>query len=173
MKTKIFLLLISGIIITYLFYNQFEKKNTNSVPINLNKNHICDNDSMIIIDYKGPKAQILWKDNRRSFYCEVREAFYETTNEIKKRNIKAFYVQDFSNIEWDSYIDKWDNAEKMYYVIDSAMDGAMGLTYVPFSDIIAAKNFYEEYGGKLLHYKDINKDTINNSNMLLKDRIIF
>ena len=128
MKIKLTIALLLLIGVTYYYVNQTKSNNEMVVPINLNKNHICANDSMIIIDYKGPKAQIIWKDNTRSFYCEVREAFYESTDKIKSRNIKSFYVQDFSNLEWDSYNDKWTTAENMYYVIDSEMDGAMGLT---------------------------------------------
>ncbi|HIH2762311.1 MAG TPA: nitrous oxide reductase accessory protein NosL, partial [Candidatus Azoamicus sp.] len=63
-------------------------------PININKNHICACDSMILIDYNGPKAQIIWKDGNRSYYCEVREIFYEINDKIKKKQIKKIFVQD-------------------------------------------------------------------------------
>lgn len=171
-KLTITFLLLIGLMYSY-YVTKSKNNNIILTPINLNKNHICANDSMIIIDYKGPKAQIIWNDNTRSFYCEVREAFYDSTDKIKSRNIKGFFVQDFSNLEWDSYNDKWEVAENMYYVIDSDMDGAMGLTYVPFSNIESAKLFNNKYHGKILHYTEINKEVLTNSNMLLKDRIIF
>lgn len=142
-------------------------------PLNLNKNHMCASDAMIIVNYYGPKAQILWKDGSRSFYCEAREAFYELLDKVKSKRISACYVQDFSNLDWGSYIDKWIAAENAYYVIDSNKDGAMGLTYVPFSDIISAKMFLETYGGKLLKFDEIDSKTLASSSELLKDRLIF
>ena len=142
-------------------------------PINLDRNNMCASDAMIIVHYNGPKAQILWKDGTRSFYCEAREAFYELLDKIQNKRILACYVQDFSNLEWGSYIDKWILASEAYYVIDSSKDGAMGLTYVPFSDIKFAKMFLQTYGGKLLKFDEIDANTLTDSANLLKNRMIF
>lgn len=168
-KYLILFLIIIVIFIIFLNvdFNKIEKK-----PINLTKNHICSSDDMIIINYNGPKAQILWKDGSRSFYCEVREAFYESLDKFKKKFILAFYVQDFSNLQWGSYIDKWVLADTAYYVIDSSKDGAMGISYIPFSDLNCAKLFFNSYGGKLLKFNEINLAILNLSSELLKDRII-
>jgi copper chaperone NosL len=170
MKKYIILIILFLLLSVSLFY--FFRPNIVLTPINLNKNHSCVSDGMIIINYNGPKAQIVWKDGSRSFFCEVREAFYESLDKIKNKKIQAFYVQDFSNIEWGSYIDRWVLANKVYYVVDSDKDGAMGLTYVPFSDLNAAENFIKLYNGRLLSYNEINRNTLSNSSNLLKDRII-
>ncbi len=133
------------LIILIGFILNFNSKESKSIPLNINKKHMCALDSMVIINYKGPKAQILWKDDSRSYYCEVREAFYESTNKIKNQRIKAFFVQDFSNLSWDSYVDQWMLANDAIYVIDSNKDGAMGISYVPFSNIKCAKEFLNKY----------------------------
>jgi len=151
----------------------FKKDNVDISPASLNKTHICASDDMIIIHYNGPKAQIIWKDGSRSFYCEAREAFYESLDKIRSRTIQAFYVQDFSDLEWGSYIDKWVLASDAYYVVDSSKDGAMGLSYVPFIDLKCAEDFLAIYGGRLLKFNDINMDTLSISSDLLKDRMIF
>ena len=127
---------------------------------------------MIIVNYNGPKAQIIWKDGKRSFYCEVREAFYEYLDKVRGKQILFFYVQDFSNIEWGSYVDKWILASDAFYVIDSKKDGAMGLTYVPFSDYAFASKFLNLYGGKIVKFCDINSDVLSSSSRLLKNRFI-
>ena len=93
-------------------------------------------------------------------------------DKIKSKRILTCYVQDFSDIEWGSYIDKCILADTAYYVIDSKKDGAMGLTYVPFSDINSAKKFLELHGGKLLKFNEIDSDTLSSSANLLKDRMI-
>ena len=169
MRIIYFFLFLSTSIALYFIFN---KSNLDISVIDLNKNHICASDSMIIINYNGPKAQIIWKDGSRSFYCEVREVFYELLNEMNKKKIKACYVQDFSNLEWGSYVDKWILADKVYYVINSRKDGAMGLSYVPFSDKHFAENFIELNGGELLKFNEINLNTLNQSANLLKERMM-
>ena len=67
----------------------------------------------------------------------------------------------------------WMLAKNAYYVIDSKMDGAMGITYVPFDSIDNARIFFNNYGGKIINYNDINKDTLSKSSLLLKDRLIY
>ncbi|HIH2763600.1 MAG TPA: nitrous oxide reductase accessory protein NosL [Candidatus Azoamicus sp.] len=83
------------------------------------------------------------------------------------------FVQNFSNLTWGSYIDKWMEAEKAYYVIDSSKDGAMGVTYISFSNMDEAKQFIKEYGGILLNFNQINNEVLASSNELLKKRMIF
>lgn len=155
----------------FVFY--FKKNDTDLGPVNLNRAQMCASDAMIIVNYRGPKAQILWKNGTRSFYCEAREAFYESTNVLTSKQIKAFFVQDFSGVAWGSYIDKWIFAKDAYYVIDSSQDGAMGVTYVPFSDVKFAQEFLNLHGGKLLKFEEINLDVLSRSNDLLKNRLIF
>lgn len=175
MKKYINLIALTIIIISSLivFTNIKKKTDKEILPININSTHTCTFDSMTLIEYNGPKAQIVWKDKKRSYYCEAREIFYEITDNIKNKQIKKIFVQDFSNLEWGSYINNWIEAEKAYYVIDSTKDGAMGVTYVPFSNLDCAKNFMKKYGGKILNYKSINNDILTSSNELLKKRMMF
>lgn len=156
----------------FVFYFFLTKKTDLISPVNLSRSEMCVIDSMIIVNYNGPKAQILWKNDTRSFYCEVREAFYDSLDKVKSKQIKAFYVQDFSDIDWGSYIDRWIVASEAYYVIDSNKDGAMGLTYVPFSKKGFAEKFLNFYGGKLVTFNEIDLNILFNSSSLLKNRLI-
>ncbi len=171
MRYFYFIVLILFFILFYYFF--LDKKNDIIVPHNLTKDEICVSDSMIVVNYNGPKAQILWKNGKRSFYCEVREGFYDIFDKVKEKQVLAFYVQDFSNIEWGSYIDKWILASEAIYVIDSIKDGAMGLTYVPFSDYESAVKFLNLYGGKIIKFSDLNLNVLSQSSKLLKDRLIY
>lgn len=168
-----FLFILLGIILFIFGFFFLRFKNDSILPFNLNKTHICAIDSMIIINYNGPKAQILWKDGSRSFYCEVKEAFHEALNDVMSRRIKAFYVQDFSYLVWGSYVDKWILAYNAFYVIDSTKNGAMGITYVPFSDFKSANEFLLVNGGRLIKFKDIDLNVLSNSSSLLKNRLIY
>ena len=160
-----------GVLIFFNFFF-FKKESYDSTPHNLSRSEICASDSMIIVNYNGPKAQIVWKDGKRSFYCEVREAFYDSLDRVRGKQILAFYVQDFSNIEWGSYTDKWILASDAFYVIDSDKDGAMGLTYVPFSNHDFANKFFNLYGGKIVKFSDIDVNILAVSSNLLKNRSI-
>lgn len=162
-------------VITFIFLYINKNKNTvdNITPQNINKTHVCSCDSMILMDYNGPKAQIIWSDKTRSYYCEVREIFYEVNDKTKNKRIKKIFVQDFSNLEWGSYNDKWIDAKIAYYVIDSKKDGAMGVTYVPFLNIEAANKFTQENEGKILKFEQIDNNVLMLSNELLKKRLIF
>lgn len=169
--TKLFYIFL--LLFCLFSFECFSKYDKAIFPENLNRTHSCTSDGMVIIDYKGPKAQILWKDGSRTFYCEVREAFFERTDIIKKKQIIAVFVQDFSFLEWGSYRDKWVLAEDAYYVIDSKKNGAMGITYVPFLDYNEANLFKNEFGGMILKFEEINIDVLSSSDMLLKERGIF
>jgi len=159
-------------VLLFFIFNPFKNKTYNVNPNNLTKNEICASDSMIIVNYNGPKAQIIWKNGKRSFYCEVREAFYEYLDKVRGKQILSFYVQDFSNLEWGSYVDKWILASEAFYVIDSSKDGAMGLTYVPFSSYDFANKFLNLYGGEIVKFSDIDSDILARSSKLLKNRLI-
>ena len=149
------LVIISGSCFSKNIFNEI-----NTVPINITNKHSCADDRMILIDYNGPKAQVIWKDNTRSFYCETREVFSQLMNTNNSQRIKAVFVQDFSNLEWGSYTDKWINIEDAFFVINSKKYGAMGISYVPFKSFSAAKLFHKENGGQILQYKQINNKTL-------------
>ena len=164
-KKMIFLFFL--VVIFYFINNKKEY-----YPIDLSSKCVCSNDGMSVVDYKGPKAQIIWNNGTRSFYCEVREAFYEWVDPLKKKNIKYFYVQDFSYMKWGSYFSNWVLASNTFYVIDSKKYGAMGISYVPFVDVIYADLFVKKYGGINVHFNDITLDVLEKSNDLTQDRVI-
>ena len=169
-KLKLLLiLLIFLVLIFFLFYyNQLSKKEL----FEITGKSVCSNDGMFLFDYDGPKAQIVWSNGDVSFFCEPREAFYELFNPINKKRIKCFFVQNFSNVPWGSYVDKWVLAKNTFFVIDSDKNGTMGVTYVPFVDYNSAVAFQLIYGGEILHYNEISFKQIIKSNELLKQRII-
>lgn len=157
---KIFFVFLVSIFFVFKYFS-FDD-NSNIGPVNLTT-QTCSIDEMILMEWNGPKAQILWKNNKRTFYCDVKEIFYEVLNDVSKGRIKFIYVQDFSNLSWGAYPDKWIKAEDAFFVIDSFKKGAMNLSYVPFSDKKSAELFILENSGILLKFNDINMDVFNSS----------
>lgn len=170
MKKLIFLFFL--FFVFFLIYFKMNNVKNEFLPVNLLSEHVCSNDGMTIVDYKGPKAQIIWEDGSISFYCEVRESFFVWLDPIKRKKIKSFFVQDFSFIKWGSYLSNWVDASVVFYVIDSSKYGAMGVSYVPFTDIICAELFFTKYGGVIVNFNDITIDILEKSNEILQDRMI-
>jgi len=151
------------LIICFLIVQYIMGKRIEMLPINLTNRHECVIDKMVLIDYNGPKAQIIWKNNKIFFYCEVREAIEQYMNKDNINTIDRVYVQDFSNLSWGSYRDGWVNIRKVVFVIDSKRYGAMGISYVPFMDENSAKLFHKENGGLILKLCQINNEVLYNS----------
>jgi thiamine biosynthesis lipoprotein len=133
---------------------------------------VCAADGMILRDYDGPKAQILWKDGRRTFYCEAREAFALWLDRIRSKQILAFYVQDFADRPWGNYKDHWILAQDAIFVIESERQGAMGSSFVSFRDSAHADAFSAEQGGRQLRLAEITPDVYAASQQTHLERLI-
>jgi len=133
---------------------------------------VCALDGMILRDYDGPKAQILWRDGRRTFYCEAREAFAERLDRVRSKRIREFYVQDFADRPWASYAGHWVRAEDAVFVIESEKHGAMGSSYVSFLEPADAEKFSAKYGGQQFRLDEITPDVYAASQQTHLQRLI-
>jgi nitrous oxide reductase accessory protein NosL len=133
---------------------------------------VCALDGMILRDYDGPKAQILWRDGRRTFYCEAREAFAERLDRVQSKRILEFYVQDFADRPWASYAGHWVRAEDAVFVIESEKHGAMGSSFVSFLDPADADNFSAKYGGRQFGLDEITPEVYAASQQAHLQRLI-
>lgn len=105
---------------------------------------------MILVDHRGPKAQILLRSQQSPlWFSQVRDAIAFTLSlEEDPADLAAIYVTDMSGeADWDSpqhwnSLQQWLPAETAIYVIDSDHRGGMGaLEAVPFSQHEAAEAF--------------------------------
>lgn len=133
---------------------------------------MCAADGMILRNYDGPKAQILWRDGQRTFYCEAREAFAIWLDRIQRKRIVEFYVQDFADRPWGNYSDHWIRAQDAIFVIESKQHGAMGSSFVSFLDPVDANVFSIEHGGRQLRLSKITSDVYAASQQTHLERLI-
>jgi copper chaperone NosL len=126
--------------------------------VDLTRQDSCAADGMILLDFPGPKAQFIWRDSRRTAYCETREAFATWLNPVERNRIRAFYVQDLSGLPWGSYVDRWIAAEKALFVIGSDQMGAMGISYPAFARREDADIFRRDHGGRILSLDEITPE---------------
>ena len=134
-------------------------------PQDLKTTTVCSKCGMIIADYNGPHAQIVWKDGKYSFYCDLFEIMPDIMNKAESERIGAIYVQ--KGFTKKGTLTGWIDAKKAIYVIDSKKLGSMGISYVPFEQLANAKKFQADYGGEILHYSQINNKVLEKTRELM------
>jgi copper chaperone NosL len=134
-----------------------------ATAIDLTADATCASDGMMLMEFEGPKAQILWESGERSYFCEAREAFEFWTNPIERNRMDGFFVQDFGGIEWGAHPDRWIRAQDATFVIGSNKLGAMGISYVSFSKPSDASSFQLKHGGRSLLLEEITLTVFESS----------
>lgn len=150
-------------------------------PIDLAGGKQCDVCGMIIGDHYGPNAQIFYVDespdgHENPAYFESLKACtfpYYFTHEEYGWEVAAIYTTDYSRTDYtlptageETYISTHTGAETfvdattLSYVVGSAVNGAMGAEFVPFSASEDAAAFADEHGGEVLAFEDVTPEII-------------
>ena len=125
-------------------------------PQSFDKSTACALDGMLLADYPGPKAQILYAGvPKPEFFCDPLEMFNLYLNPEQKRKVLGVFVQDMSRTSWEQPRDAWIDAKSAFYVVGSKKKGAMGATFGTFSQEADAQKFVAEHGGKVLRFEQI------------------
>ncbi len=122
---------------------------------------MCALDGMILVDYPGPKGQIVYRDGSREFYCDTVELLSIYLRPEQKKRIQAIFTQDMGKADWNEPRDHWIDATKAYYVQGSDLHGSMGPTFATFASKEDAEAFIKEHGGKLLRFEEITIDMVD------------
>jgi copper chaperone NosL len=145
-------------------------------PIDLAGGKQCDVCGMIIGDHYGPNAQIFYVDNSPESHANP--AYFESlkacmfpyyfAHENYGWEVAAVYATDYSRTDYSlpsagdrTYIsthtaaETFADATALSYVVGSAIDGAMGGDFLPFSASEDANAFADEHGGEVLAFEDI------------------
>lgn len=121
---------------------------------------------MILVDHKGPKAQIILESAVKDgtgplWFPSVRDAVAFTRLPGEAKDIAAIYVTDMAKAKGWDHPKVWMAPEKAFFVIGSDMRGGMGAPEaVPFSDRAAAETFVHRQGGKIVAWADIPEDYV-------------
>jgi len=118
----------------------------------------CALDGMIVANYPGPKAQIVYRqDGKQEFFCETKELFHVYAEPGKEAQVAAIFVQNTAATDWEKPIGGWIDGKKAYYVIGASIQGSMGPTYAPFADKASAVPFIKKYGGEIKTFDEVMK----------------
>ncbi|MEY8214436.1 MAG: nitrous oxide reductase accessory protein NosL [Colwellia sp.] len=124
--------------------------------------HLC---GMLITNFDGPKGEVFRKEQGDKVFkfCSTRDMFSYYLDPENTRNVSQILVHDMSKMPWgsDSIDDKYFiDAKDAWYVTGSEKTGAMGKTLASFSLQTDAQDFADEFGGKVLSFKDVNPDSL-------------
>ncbi len=139
-------------------------------PVEIDRSTSCELDGMLLSDYPGPKAQVHYAGQAApSFFCDTVELFNTLLAGEQVRAIKAVYVQDMGQAQWEQPVGHWIDAKTALYVLGSKRHGSMGPTIASFAQEADAVKFAAEYGGKVLRFADIKADMVDLSGGALHD----
>lgn len=124
----------------------------------------CALDGMILKDFAGPKAQILYAEGKPDFFCNVMELFSVLLTPEQKRPVAAMFVQDMGKADWNRPTANWIDAKTAFYVVGSKKPGSMGPTFGSFADMQDAESFVKKEGGKIVRFDQITPDMVNMAN---------
>ncbi|NOQ93141.1 MAG: nitrous oxide reductase accessory protein NosL [Methylophaga sp.] len=121
--------------------------------------HLC---GMIINGFSGPKGQLYKRGSDQNMtFCSTRDMFAYLLDPEHQHAIQTVYVHDMAKGLWDTPDDEFFiDARTAWYVAGHERKGAMGPTLASFSDKNIALSFAEQYGGKVVQFKDITQSLL-------------
>jgi len=117
--------------------------------------HYC---RMTLTEHVGPKSQILlkgWQDPL--WFTSVHDAFvYIAQDLVNEHEMAGFWVNDMGQGTWEKPAPgSWIEAKGAFYVVESQKSAAMGGSEaVPFKERAQAQAFTEEFGGRIVDYRE-------------------
>ena len=127
-------------------------------PLEFTSETACSLDGMVLADYPGPKAQILYTQGDPDFFCDTVEMFSIYLRPEQKRGIAAVFVQDMGKADWASPKGHWIDAKTAFYVVGSRREGSMGPTIASFGAENDAQRFAAEFGGKVMPFSAVTPE---------------
>lgn len=140
-------------------------------PVEITRDTYCSLDGMALADYPGPKAQIHYAQGKPDFFCDTVEMFSIYLRPEQQRRVRAVYVQDMGQADWNEPRGHWIDAKTAFYVAGSRMRGSMGPTLASFSREQDAKAFAAKNGGKLLRFGEVTPDMVTLDGGVIRDRL--
>ena len=139
-------------------------------PVEIDRSTSCSLDGMLLADYPGPKAQILYADQAKpAFFCDTMELINQLHAGEQVRAIKGAYVQDMGKADWNQPQGHWIDAKTAIYVVGSKRHGSMGPTIASFAQEADASKFVQEHGGKAMKFEEIKPGMADLSGGALHD----
>lgn len=138
-------------------------------PVELTRDAVCSLDGMTLMDYPGPKAQIHYESGEPDLFCDTVEMFSIYLKPEQQRRVRAVFVQDMAQADWNAPAGHWIDARAAFYVAGSKARGSMGPTLASFAREEDARAFAARQGGKVLPFEQVTPDMAVLDGGVLKD----
>lgn len=121
----------------------------------------CALDGMLLLDYPGPKGQIVYDKGEVDFFCDTMEMMSIYLQPEQQKRIRGIFTQDMAKAEWQAPRGNWIDARTAFYVLGSKVLGSMGPTLATFARQEDAEAFAKKNGGKVLRFGEITVDMVS------------
>lgn len=170
MKQWLYLAAFSGAVFSLSGCHSSNTQNA-VAPQEITRDSACALDGMLLADYPGPKAQIVYEGQAKGeFFCDTVEMFSLYLKPEQARGVKALYVQDMGQAKWEEPRGHWVDAKTAFYVKGSSKHGAMGPTLVSFAKEEQASKWAAEFGGKVYAFQQITPEMVVTDGGALHDQ---
>ena len=142
LKIFLSLVLVSGFILASVPANSVEKK-----PVEIKKTDKCQVCGMLVAGYTNWISQIVFKDGTYAAFDGPKDMFRYYLNigkynpSKRQSDILAIYVTEY-------YSAKPTEAQGLFYVQGSDVNGPMGFEVVPIATMGKAREFMKDHKGK-------------------------
>lgn len=154
MKIKTFVVM-SALLLVFSFSYATEKR-----PVDVKQDDKCSVCGMFVAKYKNWIAQIIFSDGTYAVFDGPRDMFRYYLNLRKynpsktSRDISSIYVTEY-------YSTKLMDAQKMFFVQGSDVNGPMGSEFIPVAEENNAKEFLKDHSGKkIMRFGDIRPEDL-------------
>lgn len=133
-------------------------------PQPFDKHDRCIVCGMVILNYEGPKAQVVIKgaEDEPVKFCSGRDAFAFARQPENERRLLAFFIHDMGATNWDEPEDSaLIPAKDAWYVYGSKVLGVMGDEPIAFGKKEQAEAFAAKEGGRVVRYEDVTLKLLN------------
>ena len=133
----------------------------------------CALDGMLLADYPGPKGQIHYAgQSDPDFFCDLVELFNVYLQPEQVRQVRALFVQDMGQADWDEPRGHWIDARTAFLVVGSRRHGSMGPTIASFAAEADARAFVAGYGGDVVRFDGVTPDKVRLDGGALHDGLM-
>lgn len=139
-------------------------------PIEISRDTSCSLDGMTLMDYPGSKAQMQYDHGEPDFFCDTVEMFSIYLKPEQQQRVRAVFVQDMAQADWNNPVGHWIDAKTAFYVAGSKRLGSMGPTLASFASEADASKFAVKEGGKVYRFQQITPDMVVLDGGVLKDQ---
>lgn len=144
-------------------------------PLEIPDGEACAVCGMVVADHPGPVGEAYFgADRDPRFYCSSSCTYRDRLDEVEAGGEPLVtYLTDYSSVDYEVYgdddllitahleVEAFESIDELDLVVDSAVEGAMGPSLIPFSDAENASAFQAEYGGEILAATDVTEETMS------------